>query len=113
MIETVGGANLNVSLAAVRIGGSISLIGLIAGRAAEINTYEFVGKNVTVHGIETGSHEMYDELIAFIDQHRLIPVLDSVHPAEQVREALFHLQRGAHFGKIVVSVDEDRSHGSE
>lgn len=106
VIETVGGANLNLSLAAVRIGGTISVIGLIAGRAANINTYEFVTKNVTVHGIETGSQEMYDELAAFVDDHRLVPVLDSVHPVEDVQDVLHHLERGAHFGKIVISMTE-------
>jgi NADPH:quinone reductase-like Zn-dependent oxidoreductase len=104
VIETVGGTNLNVSLAAVRIGGTISFIGLIAGTAAEINTYEFVTKNVTVHGIETGSHEMFAELAAFVDEHGIEPILDSVHPVEDVRTALRHLERGAHFGKIAVTL---------
>ncbi len=104
VIETVGGANLNVSLAAVRIGGTISMIGLIAGLAASVNIYEFVTKNVTVHGIETGSLEMHDEVAAFVDEHRLVPLLDSVHPVEQVQDALRHLESGAHFGKIVVTL---------
>ncbi|MGI5131671.1 zinc-dependent alcohol dehydrogenase family protein [Pseudonocardia sp. CA-107938] len=104
VVETVGGTNLNVSLASVRIGGTIAFIGLIAGRAAEINTYEFVTRNVTVHGIETGSHEMFAELAAFVDEHGIVPVLDSVHPVEDVREALRHLEHGAHFGKIAVTL---------
>ena len=104
VIETVGGTNLDVSLAAVRIGGTISMIGLIAGLAATVNVYQFVAKNVTVHGIETGSLEMHDEVAAFVDEHRLVPVLDSVHPVEQVQDALRHLESGAHFGKIVVTV---------
>jgi NADPH:quinone reductase-like Zn-dependent oxidoreductase len=104
VVETIGGANLNLSLAAVRIGGTISVIGLIAGRAAEINVYQFVTKNVTVHGIETGSHEMYDELAAFVDDRGLVPVLDSVHPVGKVQDALRHLEDGAQFGKIVVSL---------
>jgi NADPH:quinone reductase-like Zn-dependent oxidoreductase len=59
---------------------------------------------VTVHGIETGSQEMYDELAAFIDEHRLVPLLDSVHPVENIHDAVRHLESGGHFGKIVVSV---------
>jgi NADPH:quinone reductase-like Zn-dependent oxidoreductase len=104
VIETVGGANLDVSLAAVRIGGTISMIGLIGGLTAAVSVYRFVTKNVTVHGIETGSLEMHDEVAAFVDEHRLVPVLDSVHPVEQVQDALRHLEAGAHFGKIVVTV---------
>jgi NADPH:quinone reductase-like Zn-dependent oxidoreductase len=53
VIETIGGENLNQSLRAVAIGGSISFIGLIAGKSAHINTYDFVSKNVNIFGIET------------------------------------------------------------
>lgn len=104
VIETVGGDNLNSSLEAVKVGGSISFIGLIAGRAAHINVYQFVSKDVTVHGIETGSLEMLEELAAFVDEHGITPVVDSVHPAGRIQEALRHLELGKHFGKIVVTM---------
>ena len=106
VIETIGGENLNHSLEAVKIGGSISFIGLIAGRAATINVYQFVTKNVTVHGIESGSLEMLEEVAAFIDRHGITPVIDSVYPVEQIEAALRHLELGRHFGKIVVTMPE-------
>lgn len=53
VIETVAGHNLNRSLQAVKVGGTISFIGLIAGQTANVSTYDFVKKNVTIHGIET------------------------------------------------------------
>jgi len=102
VIETIGGDNLNHSLRAVKIGGTISFIGLIAGKAARINTYEFVTKNVTLHGIETGSRDLFDDMARFIDQHAIQPVIDSTFPSSQIRNALKHLESGGHFGKIVV-----------
>jgi NADPH:quinone reductase-like Zn-dependent oxidoreductase len=103
IVETVGGDNLNSSLDAVRIGGTIAFIGLIAGRSGEVDTYRFVTKNVTIHGIETGSHDMYGEMARFIDQHRIHPVIDSMFAFEDVQKALGHLAAGAHFGKIVLA----------
>lgn len=103
VIETVGGDNLNHSLSAVKIGGTISFIGLIAGTAARINTYEFVTKNVTLHGIETGSRDMFDEMTRFIDQHDIKPVIDSTFPRSEIANALQRLKRGGHFGKIVLT----------
>jgi NADPH:quinone reductase-like Zn-dependent oxidoreductase len=105
VIETIGGENLNVSLAAVKIGGTISFIGLIAGLGAQINTYEFVTKNVTIHGIETGSQEMYEEMADFVDNHNVSPVVDSVFSVDQLHDALRRLEQGKHFGKIVIAVD--------
>jgi NADPH:quinone reductase-like Zn-dependent oxidoreductase len=103
VIETIGGDNLNLSLQAVKVGGTISFIGLIAGQTANVNTYDFVTKNVTLHGIETGSREMFEELGAFIDEHRVEPVIDSTFPVDQVVDALAHLRSGRHFGKIVLT----------
>jgi NADPH:quinone reductase-like Zn-dependent oxidoreductase len=102
VVETVGGANLNQSLRAVRIGGSIAFIGLLAGLSAPINTYELVTKNVELHGIETGSAEMYRDMARFIDAHSIKPVIDSVAPLADVRDALRRLEKGDHFGKIVL-----------
>lgn len=105
VIETIGGENLNHSLAAVNIGGTISFVGLIAGLDARINTYDFVTKNVTLHGIETGSQQMYEEMAGFVDDHRLTPIVDSMFPVSSVDEALHHLEQGKHFDKIVIAVE--------
>lgn len=102
VIETIGGTNLNLSLDAVAVGGTISFIGLIAGQSANINVYQFVTKNVTLHGIESGSSDMFEELAAFIDHHRITPVLDTVYPVEEIQQAMRHLELGKHFGKVAV-----------
>jgi NADPH:quinone reductase-like Zn-dependent oxidoreductase len=105
VIETVGGANLNQSLRAVRIGGSIAFIGLLAGLSAPVNTYEFVTKNVELHGIETGSAQMYQDMTRFIDQHHLTPVIDSVLSVTDIQPAMHRLSAGNHFGKIVLTTE--------
>ncbi|MEZ5343989.1 MAG: NAD(P)-dependent alcohol dehydrogenase [Pyrinomonadaceae bacterium] len=102
VIETVGGGNLNRSLAAVKTSGTIAFIGLIAGLSAPINTYQFVTKNVSIYGIETGSREMFIEMNKFIEKHDIKPVIDREFGFEEVRSALEYLGRGAHFGKVVI-----------
>lgn len=102
VIETVGGSNLDLSLRSVRLGGSIAFIGLLAGLSAPVETYQFVTRNVTLHGIETGSRAMLEELVAFVDQHSLQPPVDAEFPAAQINDALHQLERGASFGKVVV-----------
>jgi NADPH:quinone reductase-like Zn-dependent oxidoreductase len=102
VIEVVGGENLNRSLNAVRLSGTICFIGLIAGLSAPINTYQFVTKNVRIHGIETGSREMFEEMNRFIEFHQLKPVIDKVFGFSEFPEALKYLESGAHFGKVVL-----------
>lgn len=102
IIEVVGGDNLNRSLKAVRVSGAISFIGLIAGMSAPINTFQFVAKNVRLHGIETGSREMFEEMNRFIESNRLKPVIDRTFTFNEAREALKYLESGSHFGKVLV-----------
>lgn len=103
VIETVGGKNLNRSLNAVKLSGSISFIGLIAGLSAPINTYQFVTKNVRLHGIETGSREMFEEMNCFIEENQLKPVIDKTFALSEIQEALKYLESGRHFGKIAIN----------
>lgn len=103
VIEVVGGENLNKALEAVKISGTISFIGLIAGLSAPINTFQFVNKNVDLHGIETGSREMFEEMNRFIEEKDIKPVIDRVSSFNEVKEALRYLESGAHFGKVVVT----------
>jgi NADPH:quinone reductase-like Zn-dependent oxidoreductase len=103
VVETIGGENLNTSLRAVRIGGNIAFIGLIAGRSAQVDTYEFVAKNVTIHGVETGSREMYEQMAAFIDEHKIRPMIDSIRATTEIRDALRRLECGVPFGRLVLT----------
>ncbi|HEX8072105.1 MAG TPA: NAD(P)-dependent alcohol dehydrogenase [Pyrinomonadaceae bacterium] len=102
IIEVVGGENLNRSLRAVKVSGTVSFIGVLAGLSAPVNTYQFMTKNVRLHGIETGSREMFEEMNRFIEARRLRPVIDSTFAFRDAREALRHLESGAHFGKVAV-----------
>jgi NADPH:quinone reductase-like Zn-dependent oxidoreductase len=102
VIETVGGENLNRSLNAVKISGTISFIGLIAGLSAPINTYQFVQKNVSIYGIETGSREMFEEMNRFIESHDLNPVIDKTFAFDEIQKALEYLESGRHFGKVTI-----------
>ena len=104
VIEVVGGANLNRSLRAVRVSGTISFIGLLAGLAAPIDTYRFVTRNVHLHGIETGSRTMFENMNRLIEDQDLHPVIDAVYPFAQFAEALRRVESRRHFGKVVIAL---------
>jgi len=76
VIEVVGGENLNRSLRPVRVSGTISFIGALAGRRAHINPLGNAAKNVGIHGIDTGSRQMFEEMNRFLASGQLRPVVD-------------------------------------
>jgi NADPH:quinone reductase-like Zn-dependent oxidoreductase len=102
VIEVVGGENLNRSLRAVRVSGTISFIGSMAGLRASVDTVQIAAKNVCIHGIDTGSREMFEEMNRFIASHQMRPVIDKTFPFSEFPEALAYLASGQHFGKVAV-----------
>jgi NADPH:quinone reductase-like Zn-dependent oxidoreductase len=104
IIEVGGPGTLARSMNAVRVGGRISLIGLLTGPEATVNPMPILGKQIQVQGIFVGSRDMFEAMNRAIDLHQLRPVIDRVFTFDEARDALRHMERGAHFGKIVIRV---------
>ena len=100
VVEVVGGEHLNRSLRAVRLGGTISVVGLLAGTHGAVDVFGIASRNATLHGIEVGSREMFEEMSAAVAASALRPVVDRVFDVADVRDALRYLESGAHFGKV-------------
>jgi NADPH:quinone reductase-like Zn-dependent oxidoreductase len=104
VVELGGAGTLPGSLKAVRMGGRISLIGVLTGGAGEVNPLPVLMKNVRVQGIYVGSREMFEDMNRAIALHQLRPVVDRVFPFTEVPAALRYMESGAHFGKIVIRI---------
>jgi NADPH:quinone reductase-like Zn-dependent oxidoreductase len=104
VVEVGGAGTLPQSIKAVRIGGRISLIGVLTGNTGEVNPLPLVMKKVRLQGILVGSREMFESMNRAISKTRLSPVIDRVFPFEEVGEALRTMERGAHFGKICIRI---------
>ncbi|MFN6559809.1 MAG: zinc-dependent alcohol dehydrogenase family protein [Nostoc sp. ChiSLP01] len=105
VIEVGGAGTLPKSLQAVRIGGSVSLIGVLSGRGSEIDPMPILFKSLTVQGIYVGSREMFEAMNQTIQQHQIKPIIDRVFSFTEVREAYHYLKSAAHFGKVVINVN--------
>ncbi len=103
VVEVGGAGTLESSLRALRMGGHISLIGVLA-KGSEVNPLPAVMKAARIQGILVGSREMFETMNRAIALHRLKPVVDRVFAFTEAREALHFMESGAHFGKVVISV---------
>ncbi len=104
VIEVGGAGSLARSLQAVRMGGCVSLIGVLTGFGGEINPVPVLMKSARLQGIYVGSREMFEAMNRAIALHRLRPVIDRVFPFEESRQALRYMESGAHFGKICIQI---------
>lgn len=101
VIEVGGAGTLDRSLKAVRMGGHVSLIGVLAS-AGQFNPISVLMKAVDLRGIFVGSRTMYEDMNRAVSLHKLKPVIDKVFPASEIVSALEHLESGQHFGKVVI-----------
>ena len=104
VIEVGGAGTLLQSIKACRMGGQISLIGVLTGQRGEMNPFPAVMKGVSIHGIYVGSREMFQEMNRTISLHGIKPVIDTLFPFGEAREALRYLESGAHMGKVVIEI---------
>ncbi len=103
VVEVGGAGTLSQSFDAVGFGGEVALIGVLVPQG-DASPYPLMFKGASLRGIFVGSRGMAERLHAFVDEHRIKPVVDRVFPFEQAREAYAYQESPALFGKVVISV---------
>jgi NADPH:quinone reductase-like Zn-dependent oxidoreductase len=101
VVEVGGPGTLAQSLRAIRIGGKITLIGVLSG-AAEINPMLIFARRANLQGISVGSMQMFEAMNRAIAVSGLEPVVDKVFSFDDAPAAYRHLQSARHFGKVVI-----------
>ena len=104
VVEVGGAGTFDQSIASLRYGGHMSLLGILAGTQGPINTYAIFHRNIHIRGVYVGSIAMFERLVRVLQDSRVDPVIDRVFPFEDARGAYEHLASGAHFGKVVIRV---------
>jgi NADPH:quinone reductase-like Zn-dependent oxidoreductase len=104
VVEIGGAGTLPQSIEAVRIGGHISLIGVLAGFAGEVPTAALFSRNATLKGITVGSRAQQEDMIRAVEVSAIAPVIDATFPLEQLADAFRHQESQKHFGKICVEL---------
>jgi NADPH:quinone reductase-like Zn-dependent oxidoreductase len=104
VVEVGGAATLARSLAAIRLGGKITIIGALSGAATELNPSLILARRANVQGITVGSMQMFAAMARAIEANGIKPVIDKVFAFDEAPAAYRHMASGAHFGKIVICV---------
>ncbi len=104
IIEVGGPGTLARSMNAARIGGRISLIGLLSGTKTDVNPMPILGRQIELHGVFVGSRAMFESMNRAITLQKMRPVVSKTFAFSEAREALRYLESGSHFGKVVVRI---------
>ena len=103
VVEVGGAGTFEESIKSTRVGGIVSLIGVLAGAQKDLRLLPIVMNQIRVQGVLVGSREGFEEMNHAITNHHLRPVVDRILPFEAAPEAFNLLAGQGHFGKVVVS----------
>lgn len=111
-LELVGGQSVGAVLERLAQGGRISVIGLAAGRTAELNLSSLMGRRSRIFGSTLRSRSQAEKsLVAAAVTRHVVPLLEigkirvpvaSTYPMEQAAAAYQRQAAGGKLGKIVL-----------
>lgn len=102
VIDHVGAATWQTSIAALKPGGRMAVCGMTSGNEAVVPVRMFYTKQIVMTGALLGTKRQLQELVRFVVRKKIRPVIDSVMPLEQASEAQRRMEAGGHMGKIVL-----------
>jgi putative PIG3 family NAD(P)H quinone oxidoreductase len=113
VVDLLGGSELSALLRCLRPKGRLILVGLLAGRKAELPLGLLLTQRLQLHGtVLRGRHTEEKRLLTQLFAERILegfgvtgslrPLVDEVLPWSQVREAHQRLEDNATFGKLVL-----------
>lgn len=105
IIEVGGATTIQQSVACIRVGGEVCLIGFLGGLEGEgFNPLNLLKSGATMRGVFMGNRDMFREMLESIHHNKIHPVIDKIIQFEQAEEAFKYLESGSHFGKVVIKM---------
>ncbi|WAO87379.1 PKS-ER domain-containing protein [Fusarium falciforme] len=106
VVEIGGNETLSHSLQAVRTDGIVMIIGGVGADAEAVPMFAALLHTCIARGILGGSRNQFKELVSFIDEKKIKPVIDDVvFELAEVKDAYRRLKEKKHFAKVVIRVD--------
>lgn len=102
VLDHVGQATWAASMEALARKGRFITCGTTSGPSVELDLTRLFFRNQQVHGSIIGTRAEFADVLRLVGQGKLRPVLDRVYPLAEVSEAHRRMERGEHFGKIIL-----------
>jgi|SRR5690625_2772441 len=104
VIDSVGRATFNRSLQVLKRGGRMVVFGATTEDTVDFNIREFFYGQYQLFGSTMGSREELRELLTFMEENEIHPVVGHAFSFDDVHEAFDFLRENKQFGKIVIEI---------
>jgi zinc-binding alcohol dehydrogenase/oxidoreductase len=83
-------------------GGRIVIFGGTAGNVPELNGRKIFWRQLQIIGTMMGNAEDFKAMLDFVNEHKIVPVVDEVLPLAEGDKAVKKMEHSSQFGKIVL-----------
>jgi NADPH:quinone reductase-like Zn-dependent oxidoreductase len=104
VVETVGEATWERSLAAAATEGRVVVCGATSGHSPPARLYRLWWKQLVIYGSTMGMPSDFEAAYDLVRTGRQRVHVDSVFPLAEAAKAHERLESGAHFGKVVLRI---------
>ncbi len=104
VVELGGPGTLAQSMLAARIGGQVSIIGILTGLEGNMSVITAIARHLHLRGVLVGNRKHQLNMIRAVEANGIRPVIDSVYPLEDIVAAFRHQESNRHFGKICLEM---------
>jgi NADPH2:quinone reductase len=108
-IDNVGGSLFPELLDTLAMNGRVSVVGRLAGPVPNFNTASLFFRRICIGGVAAASYSndqartAWTAILALLQKSHAAPIVDSVFPFDQLKEAFHHLAAGP-MGKVVLQI---------
>ncbi|HEX2862889.1 MAG TPA: zinc-binding dehydrogenase [Lacunisphaera sp.] len=102
IMDSAGGEGFAQLIELTRPGGRLVFFGATTGNPSALDLRKCFFRQINLLGTTMGSPTDFAGMTAFVDRHRIVPVVDRVFPLADAEQAFRHMEASAQFGKIVL-----------
>ncbi|QKY68875.1 zinc-binding dehydrogenase [Lentibacillus sp. CBA3610] len=106
VIDSVGQATFNRSLEVLEKGGRFVTFGATTEDAVELNLRKFFYGQYKLIGSTMGSQEELRDMLTYITEHQIHPVVDQSFSLDEAQSAMEYLSESKQFGKVALRISE-------
>lgn len=104
IIDGAGGADFGQLIKLCNPGGRIGIYGGTNGAVPNFSPQPVFWKQLSILGSTMGSEHDFSKMLEFVNEHKIVPIVDSIFRLDEGEKAFERMRTGQQFGKIVLKI---------
>jgi len=105
ILDSIGQALFPQYFNMIRPGGRIVMYGASSGDDLTVPIRSIFFPQVSLVGTSMGSHEEFVQMLQWVEDHNIHPVIDSVYPIQDTAKAFERMEKGEQFGNLAIRIE--------